>query len=92
MAGPALSLHAPMGLMAFSGGLMMFAKGRRREADAIGVWGAAMLLAPPGLVLTGMGQGVPWLSDVLGTAVFLGATPCPGLQPGCPPSVRPGRG
>jgi len=54
MAGPASLLHAPTVLfvtalvVAFSGGLMMFAKGRRREADAIGVWAAAMLLAAMG--------------------------------------------
>ena len=80
MAGPASLLHAPTVLfvtalvVAFSGGLMMFAKGRRREADAIGVWAAAMLLAAMGFVLAGVGQGVAWLSDGVGTAVFLAAT------------------
>ena len=64
MVEPALSLHAPTVLfvtglvVAFSGGSMMFAKGKRRDGDAIDVWGAAMLLAAFGFVLADVGQGV----------------------------------
>ena len=99
MAEPAFSLHAPTVLfvtalvVAFSGGLMMFAKGRRRDADAIGFWGAAMLLASLGFVLAGMGQDVPWLSDGVGHGrVPGGDIRVLGRGRGCSPSVRRGRG
>jgi len=75
----ALSLHAPTLLLvtalvvAFSGGLLIFAQGKERDTNAMGVWGAAMLAGAFGIVLVAFGQGSPWISDGLGTALALAA-------------------
>jgi len=75
----ALSLHAPTLLLvtalvvAFSGGLLIFAQGKERDTNAMGVWGAAMLAGALGIVLVAFGQGSPWVSDGLGTALVLAA-------------------
>ncbi len=75
----ALSLHAPTLLLvtalvvAFSGGLLIFAQGKERDTNAMGVWGAAMLAGALGIVLVAFGQGSPWISDGLGTALVLAA-------------------
>ena len=75
----ALSLHAPTLLfvtalmVAFSGGLLIFAQGKGRRTDAMGVWGAAMLVGALGLSLVGFGQGLPWVSEGLGSAMALTA-------------------
>jgi hypothetical protein len=74
-----LSLHAPTLLLvsalviAFSGGLLIFAQERERDTGAMGVWAAAMLAGAFGLVLVTFGQGVPWISDGLGDAMALAA-------------------
>jgi len=74
-----LSLHAPTLLfvtalvVAFSGGLLIFAQGKERDTDAMGVWGAAMLVGALGLVLVAFGQGSPWISEGLGNATVLAA-------------------
>ena len=75
----ALSLHAPTLLLvtalviAFSGGLLIFAQGSERDTNAMGVWGAAMLAGALSLVLVAFGQGSPWISDGLGDAMALAA-------------------
>ena len=75
-----MDLHVPTLLFvtavvtAFAGGLMLLAQGPRRDAGAIGIWGAALLLGAMGFVLVAAGQGVPWVSDGLGTALFLAGT------------------
>lgn len=75
----ALSLHVPTLLsvtalvIAFCGGLLIFARGREKDTAAMGVWGVAMLAGASGLVLVGFGQGVPWISDGLGGVMALSA-------------------
>jgi len=74
-----LSLHAPTLLfvtalvVAFSGGLLIFAQGRETDTNAMSVWGVAMLAGALGLVLVAFGQGSPWISDGLGNAMTLAA-------------------
>ena len=58
----------------FSGGLMLLARGPRRDLGPIGLWGAAMLLGALGLVLDSPGLDRPWVGEGLGTAAILGAT------------------
>ena len=75
----ALSLHAPTLLLvtalviAFSGGLLIFAQGSERDTNAMGVWGAAMLAGALGVVLVAFGQSAPWIADGLGDAMALAA-------------------
>ena len=75
-----VGLHLPTLLFvtavvtAFAGGLMLLAQGPRRDTSAIGVWGAALLLGAGGFVLVAAGQGRPWVSEGLGTAMFLAGT------------------
>ena len=75
-----MSLHAPTLLfvtalvIAFSGGLLIFAQGKERDTDAMGVWGAAMFVGALSLVLVGLGQGSPWISEGLGNAAALAAS------------------
>lgn len=57
-----------------SGGLLLLARGPRRDLGPIGLWGAAMLLGALGLVLDAPGLDGPWLGEGLGTAAILGAT------------------
>ena len=77
-----MSLHPPTLLLvsalvvAFSGGLLIFAQGSQKNTkgtNAMGVWGAAMLAGALSLVLVAFGQGSPWISDGLGDAMALAA-------------------
>ena len=61
-------------MIAFSGGLLIFAQGKERSTDAMGVWGAAMLVGALGLTLVAFGQGSPWISEGLGNAAALAAS------------------
>ena len=75
-----MPLHLPTLLFgtalvaAFSGGLLLLARGPRRDVGPIGLWGVAMLLGALGLVLQSAGQDTPWVGTGLGTAALLGAT------------------
>lgn len=60
-------------VVAFSGGLLIFAQGKERSTGAMGVWGVAMLVGALGLGLVGLGQGLPWMSEGLGNATALAA-------------------
>jgi len=60
-------------VVAFSGGLLIFAQGKERRTGAMGVWGVAMLVGALGLGLVGYGQGLPWMSEGLGSAMALTA-------------------
>jgi len=60
-------------VVAFSGGLLIFAQQPRWDMGATALWGAAILLGALGFGLTGLGQGTGWIGDGLGTAAFLGA-------------------
>lgn len=74
-----LPLHVPTLLLvtalviAFSGSLLIFAQGSGRDTNAMGVWGAAMLVGALGLVLVAFGRNAPWISDGLGDAMALAA-------------------
>ena len=77
---PDLPLNVPTLLfvttlvVAFSGGLLIFAQQPRWDMGATALWGAAMLLGALGFILTALGQGsMPWVGNGLGTAAFLGA-------------------
>ncbi len=75
----ALSLHTPTLLVAtalmvaFSGGLLVLASGSKDDTRAMRVWGAAMLVGAMSLALVALGQGSPWVSEGLSTAMALAA-------------------
>ena len=73
-------MHAPTALfitalvVAFLGGLLIFAQRKEKDAGAMRVWGAAMLVGALGLALMGFGEASRWLSEGLGNAMALAAT------------------
>ena len=60
-------------MVAFSGGLLIFAQQPRWDMGATALWGAAILLGALGFALMGLSQGPAWIGDGLGTSAFLGA-------------------
>lgn len=80
MVGRSLPLHPPTLLavtalvIAFSGLLLIFLQGPRRDSAAMGIWGTAMLLAALGFVLAATGPGLLWVSDGLAAGMYVAGT------------------
>ena len=74
------TLHLPTLLfvtalvVAFTGMLLMMARGPKDGMNALAVWGVAMLIGALGLLVAAAGNAVPWVSGGLDTTLFLGAT------------------
>ena len=74
------TLHLPTLLfvtalvVAFTGTLLVMARGPKDGTSALAVWGVAMMIGALGLVVAAAGESVPWVSGGIDTTLFLGAT------------------